>query len=183
MDIITLICLSLSLAADAFVTAIVDGLAYSPKAAKRIAIAISFGVAQGAMPILGALFGEKLLGFLNAQSYLAFAALFIVGALMFIEGLDKKTAVAPRLGVKTISFQAFATSVDAFACGLTLTTLDLPLWVGGVTIGGITTLLCAIGIFFAGAIGKRVAKPQRFKIIGGCVLIALALKNLVYCFI
>lgn len=183
MEIITLICLSLSLAADAFVAAVCDGLAYSPKPLKRTTIAVSFGFAQGVMPVLGALLGEKLLGFLNAQTYLAFAALFIVGALMLIEGLDKKTAASPRLGVKTIAFQAFATSVDAFACGLTLSIMPFPLWVSGLTIGGITALLCAVGIFFAGAIGKRVARPQRFKIIGGCVLIALALKNLVYCFI
>ncbi|MCH5163291.1 MAG: manganese efflux pump [Clostridiales bacterium] len=179
----TLICLSLSLAADAFVTAICDGLAYSPKTVKRIAIALSFGAMQGIMPVIGALCGDKILGFLDAQNYVAFAVLFIIGVLMFIEGFDKKARSSPRFGAKTIAFQAFATSVDAFACGLTLNTISLPLWVEGLTIGGVTTLLCAVGVFFAGAIGKTVARPERFKIIGGLVLISLALKNLVYCFL
>ncbi len=183
MDTVTLICLSLSLAADAFVAAVCDGLAYRPKLGKKMAIALSFGCAQGLMPVLGALFGDKLLGFLNAQTYLAFAALFIVGALMLIEGLDKKAAAVPKLGTKTITFQAFATSVDAFACGLTLNVLPFPSWIEGVTIGAITAVLCLLGVTFAGAIGKRFSHPERFKIIGGCILIALALKNLVYCFI
>ncbi|MDE7464311.1 MAG: manganese efflux pump MntP family protein, partial [Clostridiales bacterium] len=103
--------------------------------------------------------------------------------LMLIEGFDKRAVAKPRFGIKTVAFQSFATSVDAFACGLTLNVLPFQLWVEGLTIGGITAVLCAIGIFFAGAIGKRVARPERFKIIGGCVLIALALKNLIYCFI
>ncbi len=144
MNVFTLICLSLSLAADAFVAAVCDGLAYRPKTAKRIAISLSFGFAQGLMPVLGALCGDKLLGFLNAQTYLAFAALFIVGALMLIEGFDKKASSVPRLGAKTIAFQAFATSVDAFACGLTLNVLPLPLWIEGLTVGGITAALCAV---------------------------------------
>ena len=58
METVTLICLSLSLAADAFVTAVCDGMAYRPKIGKRIAIALSFGVMQGLMPVLGALLGE-----------------------------------------------------------------------------------------------------------------------------
>ncbi len=183
MDIFTLICLSVSLAADAFVTAVCDGIAYRPKAVKRLLIALSFGAAQGLMPVLGSLLGEKLLGFLNAQSYIAFAALFIVGVLMLLDGFKKQESDNGTLGIKSIFFQALATSIDALACGLSLGSMGLPLWVDGLTIGFITAALCAIGVCFATAIGKRINHPERFKIVGGCVLIALALKNLVYCFI
>ncbi len=183
MDVLTLICLSLSLAADAFVTAVCDGLAYRPKPAKRIAIAISFGAAQGIMPVIGALIGDKLLGFINAKNYVAFATLFVVGVLMLIDGFDKSERKKSRLGVKTVAFQAIATSIDALACGLTLSLMPLPLWVDGLAIGLTTAALCMIGISCAAAIGKRIAKPERVKTIGGLILIALALKNLVYCFI
>ena len=183
MDIFTLICLSLSLAADAFVTAVCDGLAYRPKLPKRIAIGLSFGVAQGVMPVIGALIGDRLLSFISAKNYVAFATLFIVGILMLIDGFDKTEHKKSRLGVKTIGFQAIATSIDALACGLTLSLMPLPLWVDGLTIGLTTAVLCLIGISCAAVIGKHVTKPERVKLIGGLILIALALKNLVYCFI
>lgn len=183
METVTLICLSLSLAADAFVTAVCDGMAYRPKIGKRIAIALSFGVMQGLMPVLGALLGDKALGFLDAQNYLAFVALLIVGVLMLIDGFGKPEKTRSKLGVKTIALQSVATSVDAFACGLTLVTMKLPLWVDGLTVGGITAVMCLVGVCCAAAIGKKFSNPERFKLIGGAVLIVLALKHLVYCFI
>ncbi len=182
VDILTLICLSLSLAADAFVTAVCDGMAYRPKTGKRVAIALSFGAAQGVMPVLGALLGETLDKLLNAQNYLAFAALLIVGVLMFIDGFNKPEK-AKSLGAGTIALQAFATSVDAFACGLTLVSLPFPLWADGITIGCVTAALCMFGVCFASAIGKRFAHPERFKIVGGGILVALAMKHLIFCFI
>lgn len=183
MDILTLVCLSLSLAADAFVTAVCDGLAYRPKPLKRCAIAVSFGAAQGLMPVIGALIGDKLLGFIDAKDYVAFATLFVVGVLMLIDGFDKTERKKSRLGVKTIAFQAIATSIDALACGLTLSLMSLPLWMDGLAIGLTTAALCAVGVSLAAIIGKRITKPERVKLIGGLILIALALKNLVYCFI
>lgn len=182
VDIFTLICLSVSLAADAFVTAVCDGMAYRPKLGKRIAVALAFGIAQGVMPVLGAMLGETIEKLLNAQNYLAFAALSVVGVLMFIDGF-KKPEKTKSLGAGTIALQAFATSVDAFACGLTLISLPFPLWVDGLTIGGVTALLCVIGVTFAAVIGKRFTHPERFKIIGGCILVALAMKHLIFCFI
>lgn len=183
MDIFTLICLSLSLSADAFVTAVCDGMAYRPKIVKRLAVALSFGIAQGLMPVCGALLGEKMLKFLDAQDYIAFAALFVVGVLMLIDGFQKQQSSKKPFGAATIGFQAIATSVDAFACGLTLSTLPFPIWIDGLAIGGVTAAVCTIGICFAASIGKRFSRPERFKLIGGCILIALALKNLVGCFI
>ena len=182
MDIFTLICLSLSLAADAFVTAVCDGMAYRPKIGKRLIIALAFGVAQGVMPVFGALLGETLDKFLNAQNYIAFAALLVIGVLMFIDGFNKPEK-AKSLGASTIALQAVATSIDASVCGLTLASLPFPLWIDGLTIGGITALLCLIGVSFAAAIGKRFTHPERFKIVGGCILIALAMKHLIYCFL
>ncbi len=165
-------------------TAVCDGLAYRPSVPKRIAVAVAFGAAQGLMPVFGALLGERLLGFLNAEHYIAFAALLIVGVLMLIGGFEKNgKTVSNKFGFKTIIFQAIATSIDAMACGLTLSVMPFPLYADGLTIGVITSLLCAIGIFFATSIGKRINHPERFKLIGGFVLIALALKDLVYCFI
>lgn len=185
VEIFTLICIALSVAADAFVTAVCDGLAYRPKPIKRIAVAITFGVFQGVMPVLGALIGDKLAALSSAENYIAFAALFIVGVLMFIDGFMKPEKSKLKFGTKTILFQAIATSIDALACGVSLATLSFPLWLDGIVIGGTTLLLCTLGICFASAIVKKV-KPERlgiFKRIGGVVLVALALKNLVFCFI
>lgn len=185
MEIFTLICIALSVSADAFVTSVCDGLAYRPKVLKRITVALTFGVFQGVMPVLGALLGDNLKKLSSAENYIAFAALLIVGVLMFIDGFTKPEKAKQRFGTKTIALQAFATSIDALACGVSLTVLAFPLWVDGLVIGGTTFALCTFGICFASHIVKKL-KPEKlgiFKRIGGVVLIALALKNLVFCFI
>ncbi len=186
MEIVTLICIALSVAADAFVTSICDGMAYRPNPPKKIAVALAFGIAQGVMPIIGALLGERLVKFTSAGNYIAFAALFIVGVLMFTDGFEKSDKPKKqKFGVKAIIFQAFATSIDALACGVSLATLSTPLWLDGIIIGGVTAVVCGIGIFFSTAIIKKL-KAERlnvFKFIGGAILVALAIKNLVFCFI
>ncbi len=185
VEIISLICLSLSVAADAFVTSVCDGLAYTPKPAKRLAVAAAFGTAQGIMPVLGALLGEKLAFLTSASNYIAFAALLLVGVLMIIDGFDKKKPQNKTFGARAIIIQAVATSIDAFFCGVSLVVLPFPLWVDGLVIGGTTAVICLFGIFFATAISKKL-KTERlniFKFIGGAVLIALAMKNLVFCFV
>ncbi len=185
MEIFTLIAIALSVAADAFVTSVCDGLSYRPKPVKRIAVALAFGIFQGLMPVLGALIGDKLVKLSEAGNYIAFAALFIVGVMMMIDGFSKPEKSKMRFGTKTVLFQAFATSIDAFACGVSLPLLAIPLWIDGLVIGGTTFVLCSFAICFASGIVKKL-KPEKlviFKRIGGVVLIALALKNLVFCFI
>ncbi|MCH5165555.1 MAG: manganese efflux pump [Clostridiales bacterium] len=179
---LTLICLSFSLAADAFVASVCDGMAYRPKPMKRILIASTFGIAQGLMPVIGALIGDRMIGILEFKRYVSFAALLIVGVIMLLEGFEKPDRPHGMLGVKTVLFQAFATSIDALACGLTLAVMPFPLWVDGLTIGLITACVCLVGITLATFIGKRFNRPERFKVLGGLILIALALKDLVYCF-
>lgn len=182
MDILSLVCIALSVAADAFVTSVCDGMAYRPSVKKRIAVALSFGIAQAAMPVLGAILGKQLIILTKAGNYISFAALFIVGVIMFFDGFGSGEKCKDRFGAKTIALQAFATSVDAFACGVSLSTLTLPLWLDGTVIGTTTFVLCLFGVCFATTIGKRFSKPQRFKTVGGFILIALAMKNLIFCF-
>lgn len=184
MGIFTLICLSISLSADAFVAAVCDGIAYRPRVSKRIAITLLFGVAQGVMPVIGYFIGDAFSQLYDVKNYLSFAALLIIGTLMLIEGCEKQVNTPRTLSVKTIILQAVATSIDALAGGFTLAVLPFPLWVDSIVIAGITATVCAIGVSFSAAIGKSFgAKPQRCKILGGSILIALALKNLAACFI
>ncbi len=185
MEILSLIALALSVAADAFVTSVCDGMSYAPKIPKRFAVALAFGIMQGVMPIIGALIGDRLAKLTAASNYIAFAALLIVGVMMIIDGFDKPKKCRGVLGVKTIALQAFATSIDALACGVSLGSLPFPLWIDGLVIGGTTAIICGIGIFCSAAIVKKlhIERLNIFKFIGGALLIALAMKNLIFCFI
>lgn len=184
MDIFTLICIALSVSADAFTVSVCDGLAYRPKVYKRLAVAFIFGIFQGGMPIIGAKLGEQLTALSNAKNYISFAALFIAGFMMFIDGL-KKPEKPNFFGAKTVLFQALATSVDALTCGVSLTALSLPLWIDALVIGGTTFTLCTIGICFAAFIGKKIKTEKLgiLKRIAGGALVALAVKCLILCFI
>lgn len=183
MNILTLIAIALSVSADAFVTSICDGLAYRPKPAKRIIVALTFGIFQGVMPTLGALLGDKLDKLTAAGNYISFAALLTVGVLMLVG--DEQNEKKPRFGAITILLQAVATSIDAFFCGVSLPSLSLPLYVCVIVIGATTAVLCIAGIFFSTAIVNKlkVTRLKIFKMIGGAILIALAMKELIYCFI
>lgn len=184
MDVLTLICIALSVSADAFTVSVCDGLAYRPKVYARVIVALVFGLFQGAMPVIGAKLGQELSVICDAKNYICFAALLIAAVMMFIDSF-KKPEKPSFFGAKTVLFQAVATSVDALTCGVSLNVLSLPLYVDALVIGGATFILCAFGICFAAFIGKKI-KTEKLGVLkrfASGALFALAVKCLIICFI
>jgi len=72
---------------------------------------------------------------------------------------------------------AIATSIDAFAVGITLPMLDAPMAASLVTIGATTAVTSALGLFAGRRFGAALG--PRLDLAGGVVLIGIGGKILI----
>lgn len=195
---------ALGLAMDAFAVSLATGIA-CPRMTHRqgLRLALCFGGFQGLMPLLGALVGAAFSGLAGAaiqawDHWIALLLLGGIGAKMLHEAwegekdghaevssrndgasageIERRQALpagGPALGA--LLLLGLATSVDAFAAGLTLDAMGIPRLLGVTVIAVITFALCwpaaVLGARFAsalGAIGPRLARQALFA--GGAAL-------------
>ena len=175
--------LALGLAMDATAVAAARGLA-APRVLPRnvLLIAALFGGFQALMPLLGWLLGKRL-GPLVEQfdHWIAFALLGAIGAKMLYEAFHEDTERREETGdlfrLRALLALAIATSVDAFAAGITLPMLGAPLALTLATIGAVTALSSTAGVLAGRRFGKSLGK--RLDAAGGLVLIGLGTKILI----
>lgn len=176
--------LAIGLAMDATAVAGARGMAareIGPRHA--LLVAAFFGGFQALMPLLGWLVGATIGAWVEAwDHWIVFALLAGIGAKMLWEARSGGEEEAPASGEdlfapRVMLVLAIATSVDAFAAGITLPMIGAPLAVSLATIGLTTAALSALGLYagrrFGAALGKRL------DVLGGLVLIALGVRTLV----
>lgn len=147
-------------------------------------MALLFGLFQALMPLLG------WLGIVHFQTYIeaynrwiAFGLLALIGGKMVWESFspEDEQHFNPRK-LTTQLLLAIATSIDALAVGMTfactgyvvLQQLVSPL----VVIGLVSFLFSLAGYYLGCRFGRSIAKRMRPELIGGLILIAIGLKNL-----
>ena len=146
----------------------------------RTAMALSFGIFQGGMTLLGYM-GTSL--FSQHLDHMAVIMLLYLGVKMLWEGIKKKedTTPAKLLTPATIVILSVATSIDALAVGISFACLDditlqsvLP--TAGI-IGLCSTLFSVAGL----SIGIKASKyiNIRSEILGGIILIFIGIKILI----
>lgn len=174
--------LAVGLAMDATAVAAARGLA-APRIEPRHAliVGLSFGGAQALMPLLGWALGD-LFGPLVAawDHWIAFGLLTVLGLKMLKEafdGDDEEKTEGDLFGPKVMLILAIATSIDAFAVGITLPMLHAPLALSIATIGAVTALLSALGLYAGRRFGALLG--PRLDMVGGVVLIGLGTSILV----
>jgi putative Mn2+ efflux pump MntP len=178
----TLLLLAIALSADAFAVSISLGLSIKPL--KKFYILFSsamFGLFQGLMPLLGYLSCVTLKDVVEKySSWIAFVLLFIIGAKMIYETIkeikSKEEPQDTKFSYKNIFILAIATSIDAFASGISLAMLEVNILTAILFIGVITFGLCICGFYFGKEIGEMF--KHKAQILGGLVLIAIAIKSL-----
>ena len=167
MNIVEIVLLGVALSMDAFAVTISNVFCYpNASRARLLALPVAFGVFQAGMPLLGYFLGGVVGDFI--ETYSGIITLVILG---FIGGnMIKEGACA----LKVILVQAVATSIDAFAVGVSLRAVSVAV-APAVSIIGVTTLLCCI---VALAIGKRFGHllGDRAQIVGGVVLVLIGIK-------
>jgi putative Mn2+ efflux pump MntP len=179
-----LLALSVALAMDATVVAAARGLAArhrSERIRDALRMALAFGGAQALMPLAGyavtSALGRTLGDVVQAWDHWVAAVLLCgIGAKMVREAFAADD-VAERsgLGFSALMLLAMATSIDAFAAGITLPVLALPVATSIVTIGLVTALCSGLAAWFAQAIAahSRVRFKRTLEVVGGLVLVAL----------
>ncbi len=183
MSFLAILMLAIGLAMDATAVAAARGLATRSIAPQQVLlVALLFGGAQALMPLLGWQVGMRV-GPLFAQwhPWIIFALLGGIGAKMLWEarGADEsiEQPAGNPFGLRLLLVLALATSLDAFAAGLTLPLMHAPMALSLATIGVVTAVLSALGLYAGRRFGALLGK--RLDVVGGVVLIGLGVKALI----
>ena len=92
-----------------------------------------------------------------------------------IRGAEEKASGG--LDVKEMLLLAVATSIDAFAAGVSMALVEVNIVLSAAVIGVMTLVLSTGGVYVGGIFGDKFEKPAR--IAGGAALVALAVKILI----
>jgi putative Mn2+ efflux pump MntP len=192
MSFPTILLLALGLAMDATAAAIARGVAAPaapgrPAALAAARVAILFGGFQALMPMLGWLLGAGVGPQVEAwDHWIAFVLLTAIGGKMIWEaGRPPAPADSPgaaardgrRGELRVLLLLAVATSLDAFAVGVTLPLVGAPLGRSVATIGVVTALASGLGFLVGRRFGTILGR--RLDAAGGVVLIGIGLRLLV----
>ena len=180
MDWISIFGIAVALAMDAFAVALAAGAFLNPVTGRHLfRLGFHFGLFQALMPIAGWLLGLTVQKWIAAYDHwIAFALLSYVGGRMIYEALEEdeeKTPSDPTKGL-TLVMLSVATSIDAFAVGLSLAMLGVSVWIPSVVIGVVAGVLTAVGMLLGRRLGDNWGK--RVEVCGGVVLCAIGLKML-----
>ena len=196
--IIQIILLGLALSMDAFAVSVTDGLVYQDiNKNKAIFIALTFGIMQGLMPLIGYWLVEVVEVVVKEGAgasagdimskvvvWIAFTLLIFLGSKMIIEGIKSLKKNDEEREIKTFSYKevllfGVATSIDALGSGVALhsdlsTNTTIFLHVSIIIV--ITFVLSLVGVLLGGKIEKLFkGKTEITSIIGGSILILLAM--------
>lgn len=178
MDYISIFAIAVSLAMDAFSVSIVCGLIIdSPGLRHYFRLSFHFGLFQFFMPILGFLIGRKIENIIkDYDHWIAFILLLFIGLKMINDSRSKDESNEcsdPSKGFSLV-YLSLATSIDAFAVGLSLGLLGNPILLPSVIIGIVCAIFSAIGVYLGDRIGIILGK--RIEALGGIILIIIGIK-------
>ncbi len=122
MAFLLTILFALSLCADCFAVTLCSSVSVKCISGGRILrIALVFGVVQAALLTLGWAFGDIFVSYIEKVSHIVgFLLLLYVGGGMVKEAFSKDCRSLDLAGLKNVLLGAVATSIDAFAAGISL---------------------------------------------------------------
>jgi manganese efflux pump family protein len=178
VELLEVLLIALGLAMDAFAVCLGAGTTRfinGPRPVFRLSF--HFGLFQALMPALGWLVGITVARYVAAfDHWIAFGLLAFVGVRMIRSGLDAdggNHATDPTRG-STLVMLSIATSIDAFAVGLTLAMLNVNILFPAVVIGLVAAGMSLLGLMIGHRLGKAFGK--RMEVIGGLILILIGIR-------
>ena len=179
--------IALGLAADCFAVSLVCGVREKKLPLKFILqAALLFGIFQAGMTTLGYFFGSLWANyFLAFGHWISFALLAFVGGKMILEyfkvgrprrgGCECQDKVKSFADIKNVLLLAVATSIDAFAVGVSFSfNLLHTIFYSAAVIGIITFFVSGAGFFVGRKTGAMLG--EKAELLGGIVLILVGLK-------
>ena len=183
--------LSITMAADAMCAAASDGIKeHDIKLSKGFLIALSFGVFQFIMPVIGYFISFAVYEYIQFYiPWIAFGIMALLGIKSLVDGIkefkssineERNSLDTTKVKPLEIFIQSIATSIDALSVGFTLTASTSNVSEAMLTcgiIGLVTMLLSFLCVIFGKKIGIYIEKYA--SIISGLIFIALSIKFLV----
>ena len=178
MSLFDLIMIGISLSMDAFAVSICKGLSVRKVQLSHALICGAwFGAFQAIMPSFGYFLGSRFEHLLNSVGpWVAFILLAVIGVNMVRESFGGDETVDNDFSAKAMLPLAIATSIDAFAVGVSFAAMQVDILPAAGLIGVITCLLSAIGVKVGAMFGDKYRAPAER--IGGIVLILIGVKTL-----
>lgn len=181
MSFLEIIFLAIGLSMDSLAVSVTGGAVIGNcKVCHIFKIGTVMGLFQAGMTILGYLIGIGFEKYITAfDHWIAFVLLFYLGGKMIYDSMQKENdecGINPLCN-KTLFGLAIATSIDALAVGISLAFLKSAILLEASTIGIITFLLSAFGVYFGSRFSNRV--NLKLDLIGGLILIGIGLKILI----
>ena len=180
MGILALILIGIGLSFDTFAVSVSCGIVENKiQFWQASRIAIFFAFFQAIMPVIGWFLGITVKSYIiEFDHWIAFGLLSFVGGKMIIESFKKsdENNFNPN-EIKTVILLSLATTIDAFAVGISLAFLQVNMILAIFIIGSITFIIAMLGLLFGKKMGERFGK--KLEILGGVILIALGVKILI----
>lgn len=178
MDYISTFLLAVGLAMDAFSVSITRGLTLKCDIKHALLIAVFFGGFQALMPVVGWISGMQLQSIVSTLApWIAFILLLAIGLKMIYESLSAEEDDGNLIfSYKELILLSIATSIDAFAVGVTFAFLNISILLPIIIIGIVTFILSFAGVY----IGKNIGHffENKIEIFGGLILIGIGFKIL-----
>jgi putative Mn2+ efflux pump MntP len=181
MGFTSVLLIAVGLAMDCFAVSLCAGTAVNGRGAKiktALKMAVLFGVFQSAMTGLGWFAGTAFRGFIESFDYLiAFGLLTFVGAKMLVEAFKQGNKPVDFGSISVLLMLAVATSIDAFAVGISFSVIRMNMLMPVAVIGLASFVLTIIGV----EIGNRAGKisGRNAEIVGGLVLVGMGIRILI----
>ena len=180
MDFISTLLIAIALAMDAFSVSLTKGFTLKKITKSQILwFGIFFGGFQALMPVLGWLGGIQLEWVITTFApWIAFILLLLIGLNMIRESFSSEESEknSDNFSFKELTLLAIATSIDAFAVGITYAVLKTDILIPIIMIGVVAFIFTIIGLYLGKKIGNYFG--DKFEILGGAILILLGFKIL-----
>ena len=179
MNLVEITALAIALGIDCMVVSFSQSLVLNSNRLKNsLALALIMGFCQGIMPMFSYMGIEIISEYVSPYSkWLVFAIFMTLGLKFIYEAFQQKDAKICCIDFKCLILMGIATSIDAFASGITLKLTHSPLLMSAFIIGIMSFLMSVNGFWLAIFFRKL---PSKFlEIIGGTVLIIMAIKSCV----
>ena len=179
MDIVELMIIAVGVSMDAFAVSVCKGLSVKKlKPSHVIKTSLWFGGFQALMPLTGYFLGVSFADFVaEVDHWIAFVLLGIIGVNMIKESFEADACQSPDFSFRTMLALAVATSIDAFAVGVSLAFLKVDIWKAVLLTGVTTAAFSGVGIVVGNIFGCRYKSVSER--IGGIILVAMGIKILV----
>lgn len=179
LNLLSVFLIAVALAMDAFSVSLTKGFTQKHLTKTQILYyGLFFGFFQFMMPVIGYFCISSISSIIESfASIIGFVLLLGIGLNMIRESLfGGDEEITDNFSFREVILLAIATSIDAFAVGITFAVLENPFLMPSIIIGVVAFAFGIAGIY----IGRRLGDyfGDKFQILGGVILILIGIKIL-----